>query len=203
MTQLFNVNIHRKVLYMKLRQISENASGIPAKKVRQSHDYDCGAAALRSVAASFGVGPDTEEEFIEICKTCKETGTPPNELVRAAKNIGLKAKIISHMGMQNLMHFLDRGKPVICAIQAWGKEDEYDKLDDGHYIVAIAYDDKNIYFEDPSMDGDRGRLSHDEFLERWKDRDYRGDIKTKMGIVFSRGGYGLEKKNVGDSKKIP
>ncbi len=67
--------------------------------------------------------------------------------------------------------------PTMVAIQAW--LDSYQPSDwntnweDGHWVIVIGLDDKNIYFEDPSLLGTRGWLTQAEFLARW--HDYIGD----------------------------
>lgn len=187
---------------MKPNQLTET-TGIPTATVRQSHTYDCGPAALRSIATSYGVGPETEKEFIEACHATPDKGTTPTELAKAAGNIGLHATIVNNMTLYTLRRTLDKGQPVICAIQAWGDREKYSKLEDGHYVVAIAHDTKHIYFEDPSMIKTRGHLTHSEFQKRWHDRDAKGDLKTHLGIVVTKNEHGLQPKNLGDSKQIP
>lgn len=49
--------------------------------------------------------------------------------------------------------------------------------EDGHYVVAIGYDEKYIYFEDPSILGGIGYIPKSEFLRRW--HDYDMDITNK------------------------
>jgi|LSQX01.2.fsa_nt_gb predicted double-glycine peptidase len=129
---------------------------IPVKSVKQNHNYDCGAAALKSISHYYGISLGKEREFIKLCDTGKRKGTHPDDIVRAANALGLKAKLRSHMTLQSLKSLLDRRIPVICAIQAWGDPKDYDKPVNGHYVVAVGYDDKNIYFEDPSLKGPRG-----------------------------------------------
>ena len=65
-------------------------------------------------------------------------------------------------------------QPVICLIQAWTdrKGNNYAKdWDDGHYVVAVGYDPKNIYFMDPCTLGNYTFIPTDEFLQRWHDKD--------------------------------
>lgn len=187
---------------MRLPHIIET-TGIPAATVRQSHTYDCGPAALRSIATSYGVGPDTEKEFIKVCHATPAKGTTPAELAKAADAIGLQAIIINNMTLYTLRLALDKGQPVVCAIQAWGDREKYSKLEDGHYVVAIAHDTKHIYFEDPSMIKTRGRLTHSEFQKRWFDRDAKGNLKTHLGIIIIKNKHGLTPEKLGDSKNIP
>jgi len=80
---------------------------------------------------------------------------------------------------------------VIIDFQAWGDpegKDYTEEWEDGHYGIAVGYDQNSLYIEDPSLLGTVGFLTHDEFLARWHDyeiedgkrREYRN-----MGIVVT------------------
>lgn len=152
--------------------------------VRQSHNYDCGAAALRSIAQFFGVGPDKEDRFIELCKTTKTEGTHPDDIMRVARAFGLKVEAYEHLSLQDLFKYITKGIPVICAIQAWGDEEDYPKMKDGHYVVAIGFDDQFVYFEDPSILKTRGHLTHKKFMNRWYDVDRYDRALYQFGIAI-------------------
>ena len=153
-------------------------------KVEQSHKYDCGAAALRSICQYYGVGPDTEDDFIALLGTDHQ-GTSHHDIVRIARHLGLHAAAQEHLTLDDLKQLLDRKIPVICAIQAWGDDEKYQRLQDGHYVIAIGYDDQYIFFEDPSVhDHARGHLPEGDFVRRWVDTDM--DNRTRLdhlGIV--------------------
>ncbi len=154
-------------------------------KVEQSHKYDCGAAALRSICQYFGVGPDQEDDFIAILGS-NERGTSHEDIVRVARHFGLNAAAQEHLTLEDLLRCLDAKIPMICAIQAWGDEQEYDRLRDGHYVVAIGYDDHHIFFEDPSIHDhkSRGHLPQEEFIRRWVDTSLDGKTRLDhLGIV--------------------
>ena len=159
---------------MRLGLISEN---IPVKSVRQSHDYDCGAACLRSLADFYGVSLDSESDFIEVCDTGVRKGTHPGDIVKGAERLGLCARLFDGLSVEDLKSFLDAGTPVICLIQAYGG---------GHYVVAVGYDDVNLYFEDPAIWDGRGSIPINEFVRRWFDREsYTGVVWSRVGIVIS------------------
>lgn len=165
--------------------IREGKIGIPIKIVRQSHGYDCGAAALRAIAQYFRTGPDDEKEFIKLCDAGKRKGTHPEDIVKAARRLGLHAVLFQGMTVPYLKSCLRRKKPVICAIQAWGDERRYAERKDGHYVVAIGCDRHSIYFEDPAMKSDhRGFLSFDDFDKRWHDQEFGGKKIDHLGIVI-------------------
>lgn len=172
--------------------------------VNQTHGYDCGAAALRAVAHYWGVGPEDEGDFIRICDTSKHLGTDPTDIKRVARELGLQCHDQKHMTLGTLKHFIDQGKPVICAMQAWGEQEDYDELQSGHYVVAIGYDDERVFFEDPSIKGRRarGHLPFQEFSERWVDIDRKDRVLRHYGIVVWRDGQPDEEEVVSRSTKI-
>ncbi len=166
---------------------------IPVPVVYQSHNYDCGAAALRAVCQFWGVGPEDEEEFIRACDTDEEQGTRPEDIIRVARAFGLKAVGRTGLSIDDLKRIIDSGKPVICLIQAWeydhedeeyGEED-YDNNDSGHYVVAIGYDHANILFQDPSIKNNRrGSIPYEEFERRWHDKTREGKVLRHYGIIM-------------------
>lgn len=149
--------------------------------VKQTTDYSCGAACLRSLAEYFGVGPEDEKDFIMIAQTSKEGGTSPDNLVKAAKKLGLKVKEHKDMSLKLLRQYLDQEVPVICDIQAWGNN--YKKRESGHYVICIGYDWYKLFFEDPSIKESRGFLTFEDFQRRWHDKDSSGNHTDRLGIA--------------------
>lgn len=170
----------------------ENHIKIHLPAVQQRHDYDCGAAAFRSVCEFFGVGPEDHGEFIKLCNTSHNTGTRPTNLLQAAKKVGLQAKAQKEMTVEELKKYVDKGVPVICPIQAWTEGEDrwktYNKKGSGHYVVVIGYDEGNIYFEDPVIKGTRGHVPFDEWEKRWKDADAEGEHFNQFGIALWKDG---------------
>lgn len=172
---------------------------IPVPVVYQSHNYDCGAAALRAVCQFWGVGPDQEDKFIKACDTDPKFGTSPKDIIKVARILGLKAEGRERLSIDMLKQIIDSGKPVICAIQAWEYDpddegEEYEDNDAGHYVVAIGYDDHNIFFQDPSIQNNRrGHIPYDEFIQRWHDTERDGTVLTRYGIVIWKDDHRPEK----------
>jgi uncharacterized protein YvpB len=79
------------------------------------------------------------------------------------------------MSIRGLKSSLDRDRPVIMMLQAWGATKanpwpSYRKAwSDGHWVVAIGYDDDGVFFEDPSLRTVRGFMGFDELKVRWHD----------------------------------
>jgi predicted double-glycine peptidase len=157
---------------------------VPVQPANQEFHFDCGAGALRAITDYFGIDKD-HDELIKLCNSTKEKGTRPEELVRAAQALGLQARIVEKMTLDELKQYLLQKKPVICAVQAWGDEEEYHKLNDGHYIVAIGFGKGKIVFQDPSLKGSRGYIPEREFVKRWVDKEY-GEKQPEhhLGIVI-------------------
>jgi predicted double-glycine peptidase len=111
------------------------------------------------------------------CKTTAAMGTQPAQIMKAAKARGLTAILKEGLNLNALEAAVWEKIPVICAIQAWSGSESpgfswAKAWEDGHYVVVIGLDAKNVYVEDPSLLGSRGMIPRAEFVERW--HDYEG-----------------------------
>jgi predicted double-glycine peptidase len=162
---------------------------------RQSFDYSCAASALQSVLVYWGIDIG-ENELIKLLNTTSAYGTDENDIVRVARQMGLEAELKDNITLADLEQSIDMGIPVIVNCQSW-RGSAYSNASwandcyDGHYLVVIGIDEKNVYLEDPYMLGSRGFIQRQEFLERWHN-SWNTDLwcnKTKqyhLGI-FIRG----------------
>jgi predicted double-glycine peptidase len=167
-------------------------SGVP--DVRQSTGYSCGPAALQAVLAYWGIA-EREDSLIARLHSTPQLGTHPDDIVRGARELGLRADLRENLALDDLEAALKKGVTVIVDLQAWrGHEDKpwTEIWDDGHYMVLIGMDAHNLYFEDPSLLGVRGYIPRQEFLDRW--HDYEGnpppDVKARKYVqtaIFIRG----------------
>jgi len=160
---------------------------------RQQTDYTCGAVALRSIAKYYGKDLDNEAAFKTLCKSGKTKGAHPEDIAKAAIQLGFNATVKKNMTINQLTTYIFRKIPVICAIQAWSNHKDpqkakegYNKLRDGHYVVAIGFDKNHIYFEDPSIKGKRPYLTKKEFYDRWIDKEayVKDPLCVRLGIVI-------------------
>ena len=164
--------------------------------VRQPDAYTCGVAAVLSVLAYYGI----EIGYDDIAKSVKATpadGVDHRNLIKFLKEKGLSVELHKGMLLSDLQSFIDKGIPVILVIQAWGKDpSKYESVwDTGHYVVAIGYDEYNVYFMDPATLGNYTYIPRDELAKRWHDQDQ--DIKLRQaGIVIK-----AEKKYEADEIK--
>lgn len=148
--------------------------GVP--DVRQSTPYSCGASALQAVLQYYGI-ESREDTLMRECRTTEKDGTKPEDILRVAQKRGLRAVMKERLNLNDLEIALWEKIPVIAAIQAWTAETgpafSWAKAwEDGHYIIVLGMDDKDIYVEDPSLLGSRGTIPRNEFLVRW--HDYQG-----------------------------
>jgi ABC-type bacteriocin/lantibiotic exporter with double-glycine peptidase domain len=146
---------------------------------RQCSDYDCGANAIGSVLAYYGIDLN-ESDIIKIAGTTKKAGTPISGMKKLFRKFKLKYKE-GKMDINSLKQHIKKKVPVIIALQAW--EDK--KIKNwknvwafGHYAIPVGYDKKRIYFEDPASIF-RAYISFEELEEKWHDEDY----KTKKKYV--------------------
>lgn len=140
--------------------------------LEQTYDYDCGAETIQMVLSYWGIDMH-EDEIIRLALTNKKTGTPVEGFRRVCEKAGVKVEV-EEGSIDCIKECIDDDTPVIVRLQAWrdekGTEDWREDWKDGHYVVAIGYDDKKIYFADPWV-LERVFLEYDELLNRWHDYD--------------------------------
>lgn len=143
--------------------------------LRQINNYDCGANALQAVLAYYGIEVG-EELLLKLAKTDRRKGTTIAGMLNVLKKYGLKFDSDS-MTIESLKKYISKEIPVIVLLQAWGKKSVQYANDyhDGHWVVAIGYDDKKIFFEDPYT-FKRTFLSNQELEDRWHAKE--GDKKV-------------------------
>jgi predicted double-glycine peptidase len=157
---------------------------------RQGHDYTCGVAALQSVLYYYGKEV-REDDLAEAVGSDPDLGTDYRKMVEYALAEGFDADIRKEMTLEDLERLIRSKKPAILVIQAWHGTGDVDNLtdwEDGHYVVAIGYDSKNIYLMDPSTLGNYTFIPVHEFLDRWHDQDpSTGEPLIHFGMVIEKG----------------
>jgi predicted double-glycine peptidase len=179
-------------------EFKPTAIRIALPDVQQPDEFSCGAAALMSILAYYGAGPEDYDVLKKELGSNQKSGTDYRRMVRFAAGLRLSAEVKLNMTIDQLEGCLDEGKPVICSIQAyaehipWSQRAEvYKKDDNGHYLVVIGYDDENIYFMDPGLTGRRGFLPKSEFIERWHDNEGTAEdpkLIGHLGLVIWKAG---------------
>ena len=178
---------------MKRIKLFEQFKNVPKvvinfPELRQIYNFDCGVTALQQVLIYYGI-EKREDELIKMLDTKKtsieEHGTKMSKMVEIAKYFGLDAEIFKNTTIKKIKELIDKKNPVIILMQAW-RDYSSDNLNwekdysDGHYVVAIGYNDTCLFFEDPSSVV-RTYLTFEEFEKRW--HDVGDDNKTKVSHV--------------------
>lgn len=151
---------------------------IDLNTMRQTYTFDCGAKALQSVLAFYGVDV-REEDLLKKLKTT-EDGTKVRKVISVAESYGFEVKH-GKITLDILKKIIKLGVPVIVLLQAWSEtkkslEEWKDDWEDGHYVVVIGAENGKIVFEDPSS-VKRTWLTDEEFIARWHDIDSDSDEK--------------------------
>ncbi len=162
--------------------------------VRQGTEYSCGAAALQSVLSYWGrdIG---EEDLIKLLETDPKSGTYPEDIIRVAREVGLDADMKENLTLEEVNSSVNAGIPVIVDCQSWrspasGNLSWADDYGDGHWMVVLGMDGKNVYLEDPYILGSRGFIPRQEFEERWQNLRGWGESDTVKQVhlgIFIRG----------------
>ncbi len=156
---------------------------------RQATDYTCGIASLQSLLGYYG--KDVREDVLaKECKSKKSSGTRYGNIIKCAESYKITMLSKTGMTVEELKSLIDESKPVILVIQAWRDDPPEtsweDDWEDGHYVVAVGYDDLNFYFMDPSTFGNYTYIPIDEFLSRWHDRSKK-EVLEHFGMYSING----------------
>lgn len=149
--------------------------------VRQATPYTCGVSCVQAILNYYGFDRG-ESELAKQLRATKDAGTSAAQIVHVFQKYGLKAVVRKNTSLKNLKTNLKHNIPTMVAIQAWPNnpvKNWQNDWEDGHWVVVIAMNDRNIVFEDPSLLGVRGLLSQEEFLSRW--HDYEGPPPYQKG----------------------
>lgn len=171
-------------------RIPRGAIKVELPGVTQRTDSTCGAAALQAICGYYGVGPDEESRFVKDLAMDGRIGSHPYQIARAARRYGLTIEEHQPMAAATLRRNLDRRRPVLIMLQAWGRAGQsYARVwKHGHWVVAIGHDRAGVYFEDPVLEIARGFLRHAELDERWHDVGPRGVRLERYGMVLWKPG---------------
>ncbi len=170
---------------------------IEIPQTRQATSYTCGVAVLQSLLRHNGV-LYRQDVLEEKAGATPERGTTPEVIMRILEEHGIGAELRENMTLGQLRGLIDAGKPVICFLQAWNDDPLTDysvAWDDGHYAVAVGYDQDRIYFMDPSTIANYTYIPNNQFLGRWHDGDekhqiyYAGIVVTNPNPVYRRDAF--------------
>ncbi|HEY9731004.1 MAG TPA: C39 family peptidase [Drouetiella sp.] len=171
-------------------KIAQPANLLKVPLMRQATDYTCGVAALQAVLAYYG--QDIRENVLaKILKANHKNGTRYKNIAEYAKAHGVPVVIHRDMTIKQLEQSIRDGHPVLCLIQAWAdprKHFDYaDDWNDGHYVVAVGFDNKQVFFMDPSTAGHYTYIPLSDFEKRWHDVDGAEKL-NHFGMTFMKSG---------------
>ena len=112
---------------------------------RQAKGYTCGVAAMQSILYYYG--EEIREDILaRELNSNPDTGTNYHNLIAAAQARGIQVEGHRDMTIDELKSALVSKKPVMVAIQAWGDNatDYANDWNDGHWAIAVGYDDERI-----------------------------------------------------------
>ena len=119
--------------------------------IRQSTVDTCSCACVQSCLCYYGIykREDQLRRLMRIEKHPLEVH--PRKIVNALKSFGLTATY-SKLEISDVIISIDEDEPVIINLQAWfrSKKPDYNTDNNGHYVVAMGYDERRIIFSDPS-----------------------------------------------------
>lgn len=145
-----------------------SASSVPFPVRRQTENWTCGPAALQSVLAYLGVGPDDERALADLLGASPETGTSPQQMMAALDALGIDHEARHGMTMDDVAAAAMQGMPILATVTMHGG---------GHWVVLIA----------PAriMDPSRGLvdIDADELDRTWYDENYSGQSFDHFGII--------------------
>lgn len=147
--------------------------GLPP--ITQPDDYSCGVACLYSIFAYYGIDKYDYAALEKRLHATEADGTDFKRIVDVARQEGLVAHAHKEMTLDELLDCVKARQAVIVSMQAYEDDPKkvpqiyYDANVNGHFVVAIGFDDDNLYFMDPSLPRRRAFLSKAEFDKRWHD----------------------------------
>lgn len=158
-----------------IREQLEDDERIPVEPFDQTRGL-CGPASLKMILRYFD-DDRTEEELARAAGSSKDDGTPAENLVTVARELGYDAWVEEDTSMDDLRHYVvDLELPVMV---------NWFSTTDGHYSVVTGIDDDagEISLQDPEIRRTR-TMPIEEFEHVWF--DYTGDRPEEENFVVRR-----------------
>ena len=143
-------------------------------------NYSCGdvaALALLRYWDPADYATRRESDLYAPLRTSPADGTDPQPIADYFGTVaGLSGELRLRATLGDLLGAIDRGEPVIVDLQAWkdepgapAAEEWAADWDDGHYAVLVGYDDRELFFMDPSTSEHYAYVPRTELEPRWHD----------------------------------
>lgn len=173
--------------------------------MREAQNYTSGVACVQSILRYKKYELDIREgSLANALGANEEYGTRADKMAGYLNAVRygedeercFNAVVEENMTVDDLLDELDKGHPVICAIQAWDWDEngEYsmdldysDEDECGHWAVAIGYNKDNVFFMDPATAGNYTYIPKNKLVQRWHDysvdeANQRNDM-VQLGII--------------------
>jgi predicted double-glycine peptidase len=147
---------------------------IKLKLFRQSKGY-CGPASLKMVLSFYGINK-TENYLAKITKSSRTNGCSEEDIVKAAKKLGLKGYIKQNSSVNELKKLVKKEIPVIV--------DWFSPEVGGHFSVVLGFEKDKIILADPHF-GEIKKHKIKWFQERWFDLpfDPKGPVLKEIIVI--------------------
>lgn len=173
------------------------ANLIPVPLYLQQTDYSCGPSSALSLLRywSYAKYADvTEQQLYGPMGTTPQNGTDPGPIAAYFRDYaGIPAVYVrgnASVTIARVKQAIDDAQPPMVDLQAWRDNDTVvwaTDWNDGHYNVVVGYDSTNLYFMDPSTDGQYAYIPTDEFVTRWHDLEGVNNVKVWHMLIVVRG----------------
>ena len=135
-------------------------------------------------------GEDIRQDVLaEALGSNEDWGTTRQAIEHYAREKGYLVEVKLNATIDDLRTLIDHGIPPIVLLQAWPETivDWGSDMADGHYVVAVGYNDNQMYFMDPSTFGNYTAIPLEEFLQRWHDQDWDGSLLEHFIMTIDNG----------------
>ena len=135
---------------------------------RQDNPSSCGSTCVQTVLAYYGI--DERQDDLSDRLKMSEDGISCNNIVKIFKKHKLSVDVRT-MTINDLKKYIDNKIPIIILIQAYkdNRQKKYtrENYNNGHYIVAIGYNNKQLIVEDPALNNQIGYIPFNDLEIRW------------------------------------
>jgi hypothetical protein len=164
---------------------------VELKPVFQEYDYDCGWAAVSTLLLTLGRKELLSDDLYKELEVSEQHGTDPYVIDQFLSSKMIDHDIVFPATISDLETAVLNGDCCLVLYQAWGEQEEVNRLECGHYSIVVDIDDDWVWLWDPSFDKEylegcgpgvvkRSRL---EFEKLWLDILRTGEIAKRWMLV--------------------
>lgn len=115
---------------------------------------DCGIVCASMLARWRGIKTSSDAMLDKADLPIGKHSYTFNEIIAAAKSVGLKLRYVHPAGLLQIQQELDAGRPVISLIRYGELTGNQDDFDGAHFVVVVGCD-RSVYINDPDWWGER------------------------------------------------